>query len=324
MSNFVSILIPCYNAERWISAAIESALAQTYAPIEVLVVDDGSTDGSLEIIKRFGDRIHWETGANHGGNVVRNGLLNLARGEWVQYLDADDYLLPDKLQQQMKYLQADPATDVLYGQVTKEDWTKDGVSLDLQVVPEPHDPWILLARWYLPQTGGPIWRKAALQSIGGWKPDQPCCQEHELYLRLLMSGKRFTYCPHNGAIYRTWSEGTVSHRNKAQTRRERLKILERAETFLRDTHQLSAPRQNAISLARFEMARLAWPEDPGDAKQFVDALLRSDPGFRPRGNQPGGHHPPAFYRLLWRLLGFRVAENAASGVRFFRRRFGAG
>ncbi len=119
MSDLVSILIPCYNAERWIAQSIESALAQTYGSIEVIVVDDGSTDRSLDIIRGFGDRIRWETGPNRGGNWARNRLLDLARGEWVQFLDADDYLLPDKVEPQMHFLQNHPETDILYGMVTK-------------------------------------------------------------------------------------------------------------------------------------------------------------------------------------------------------------
>src|SRR5678815_984429 len=97
----VSILIPCYNAERWIRQCIESALDQTYPNKEVIVVDDGSKDASLEVIKSFGDRIRWETGPNRGGNAARNRLLQLAKGEWLQYLDADDYLLPEKISRQM-------------------------------------------------------------------------------------------------------------------------------------------------------------------------------------------------------------------------------
>ena len=324
MSELVSILIPCYNAERWIAGAIDSALAQTYASIEVIVVDDGSTDGSLAIIKSFGDRVRYESRPNGGGNVARNRLLGMARGEWVQYLDADDYLQPEKILLQMEYLRSFPDTDVLYGLVTKEDWTDRGVSRDLQIIPEPHDPWVLLARWYLPQTGGPLWRKSSLDSIGGWKVEQPCCQEHELYSRLLMAGKTFTYCPHNGAIYRIWSVDTVCHRDKPQTRRQRLTILRRAEGFLRQDKALSPQRLEAISMARFQMARLAWPDDPTEATQIVEELLRADPGFRPLANQPGGHHPPALYRLLWRLLGFRAAERAADGARLLRTKLAAG
>src|SRR5688572_3055345 len=109
MSQMVSILIPCHNAARWISQAIESALAQSWGWKEVVAVDDGSTDHSLEIIKSFGDRIRFETGPNRGGNAARNRLLELASGEWLQYLDADDYLLPDKVERQMEFLAVNPA-----------------------------------------------------------------------------------------------------------------------------------------------------------------------------------------------------------------------
>src|SRR2546421_12547046 len=112
MSEPVSILIPCFNAKRWIGTAIQSALAQTYEPKEIIVVDDGSTDGSLDVIKSFGDSIRWETGPNRGGNVARNRLLALARGSWLQYLDADDYLLPDKIARQISFMQTGPVTDI--------------------------------------------------------------------------------------------------------------------------------------------------------------------------------------------------------------------
>ena len=116
----VSILIPCYNAERWIRQAIESALAQTWREKEVIVVDDGSTDGSLEGIESFGDCIHWETGPNRGGNVARNRLLDLASADWLQYLDADDYLLPDKIAKQMEFIAAHPEKGIVFGPATIE------------------------------------------------------------------------------------------------------------------------------------------------------------------------------------------------------------
>lgn len=314
MNDLVSILIPCYNAQRWIAQAIDSALAQTYTPCEVIVVDDGSTDASLDIIRGFGDRIRWETGPNKGGNAARNRLLELARSDWVQYLDADDYLLRAKIELQMRALQVLPDTDVLYGLVTKESWTECGVSKDLQVIPEPRDPWILLARWYLPQTGGPLWRKSALLEVGGWRLDQPCCQEHELYLRLLKAGKRFAYCPHNGAIYRIWSADTVCHRDVSEVRRQRRAILAAQESHLRAAGELTVARLQAINQARFEMSRLAWREDRSTALAIFQDIADSDQHFVPRGAQLGGHHPPFAYRALFRIFGFSVTESIAESV----------
>ena len=218
MNPLISILVPCFNAERWVAQAIESALAQSWPEKEVIVVDDGSEDGSLDVIRGFGDRIRWETGPNRGGNAGRNRLLELARGEWLQYLDADDYILPDKVARQMGVPALDSKTDVVFGPITLEHWSETGSRCELLPIPEPHDPWVLLARWYLPQTGASLWRKQAILDVGGWKNDQPCCQEHELYLRLLMAGKRFTYCSSNGAVYRRWGEHTVCKRNKAEVR----------------------------------------------------------------------------------------------------------
>src|SRR5580692_7261445 len=110
----VSILIPCFNAEKWVAQAIESALAQTWPKKEVFVVDDGSTDASLEIIRHFDGRVRWETGPNRGGGAARNRLLQLAGGEWLQYLDADDFLLPQKLERQSEFARLHSDCDVIY------------------------------------------------------------------------------------------------------------------------------------------------------------------------------------------------------------------
>src|SRR5713101_8219343 len=302
----VSILIPCFNAERWIAQAIESALAQTWPEKEVIVVDDGSADASLTIIKSFGDRIRWVSGPNRGSNAARNRLLELARGEWLQYLDADDYLLPEKIARQMEFIAANPAADVIFGPATIEHCVEGKTSRELLPIPRPHDLWILLARWYLPQTGAALWRKQAIVDVGGWKPDQPCCQEHELYLRLLIGGKRFAYCEHNGAIYRHWGEDTLWRGNVPEVHRRRLGIEQRAEDFLRKTNQLTAGRQHAINIARFETARSAWQYDPASAKEIMRKVKSMDRDFIPAGPAVSGP-----YRIALKLFGFGAAEVIA-------------
>ena len=99
----VSILIPCHNTEQWVGRAIENApVAQTWPNKEILVVDDGSTDRSLDVIRSFGDHITWcEAGPKQGANAARIGSWRNARGEWLQYLDADDYLLNEKIAGQL-------------------------------------------------------------------------------------------------------------------------------------------------------------------------------------------------------------------------------
>ena len=306
----VSILIPVRNAERWVAQAIESALAQTWPFKEVIVVDDGSTDRSLEIIKGFGSAIHCEAGEHRGGNVARNRLLELSRGEWLQYLDADDYLLPDKVARQMSFIEDHPETDIAYGPVWMEYVDGSDVHRQLLPIPKPHDPWTLLARWYLPQTGAPLWRKQAVLDVGGWKDNQPCCQEHELYLRLLMREKQFSYCDTHGAVYRQWSESTVCKRDKPEVNRRRLEIEAQAEAFLQSRRELTPSRLQAINQTRFEIARTTWHREPALSMEIVKAIHLSQPHFVPAGDAA-----PWKYRVIYRIAGFRAAEGLAQTVR---------
>ena len=308
----VSILIPCYNAQKWIEQAIESSLNQSYSNKEIIVVDDGSTDDSLNIIKSFSDRITLEASPNRGGNATRNRLLELSTGEWLQYLDADDYLLPKKVEKQVKFLENNPDVDLVYSPSIIEHHNREETRQEILSIPQPHDPWVLLARWYLPQTGSPLWRKQAIIDVGGWKINQPCCQEHELYLRLLKAQKRFAYFDDASSVYRQWSESTVCKKNKAETYRRRLKIVDRLEQHLERNQQLTKLRQNAINHARFECARLIWLEDTHWANNIIKKITNKEKLFLPQGN-----YAPASYRLFYKYLGFEIAEKIASFKRYF-------
>ena len=116
----VSILIPCHNAERWIQTAVESALAQTWPDKEVIVWDDGSTDNSGPLLDQFGDRIQLIGGQQVGSNPARNHLLDKAEGEWIQFLDADDYLEPDKVSIQLA--EASSNAEILFSPIIEETW----------------------------------------------------------------------------------------------------------------------------------------------------------------------------------------------------------
>jgi glycosyltransferase involved in cell wall biosynthesis len=308
MNVHISILIPCFNAERWIAQAIESALAQTWPDKEVIVVDDGSTDSSLDIIRRFEGRIQWETGSNRGGGAARDRLLTLARGEWLQYLDADDVLLPEKIAQQVEFLERNSNCDVVCSPIIEE-YIKDGRLVQVERrFPEPLDPWILLASWDLPQTGGPLWRRTALQRVGGWRVGQPCCQEHELYFRLLQGGCRFEFCDSCLAVYRNWNHGRrVTLKFRREVVRQRILIYDRIETCLREKQELTPPRQQAVNDARHALARGAWSYDKAFSLDIMRQIVESDSSYCPSV----GPASPGAYQLIYRLLGFNKAEYIA-------------
>ncbi|MFN8492866.1 MAG: glycosyltransferase family A protein [Caldilineaceae bacterium] len=111
----VSVIIPVYNGERYLSAAIESVLAQNYRPLEIIVVDDGSTDDSAAVAKRFPAHYVWQ--AQSGASAARNHGIALAQGEFLAFLDADDLWVEDKLQCQTQALATDPELAMVFGQV---------------------------------------------------------------------------------------------------------------------------------------------------------------------------------------------------------------
>lgn len=310
----VSILIPCHNAERSVGRAVESALAQSHGDKEVIVIDDGSTDASHRVLSEFGELIRLERQEKSGGGATRNRLLELSSGDWLQYLDSDDYLLPDKIAAQVEFLSARPDVDVVYGPVVLESATGGRRVLEIpEPRDQPRDPWVLLARWLLPQTGSPLWRRAALEAVGGWKDDQPMCQEHELYLRLLVAGRVFAYCDVAGAVYRVQDDGSVSTSDPGETRRHRLAITSDLERFLADRDRLTPERRAAIQQSRFEIARIEWHHDRDRARALVAEAEAGAPGFVPSGDAF-----PAIYRALYRLFGFGCAETVADWRRALR------
>jgi glycosyltransferase involved in cell wall biosynthesis len=115
----VTVVVPAYNAERYLAEAIASVLSQTLLPAEIIVVDDGSVDGTVGVAERFAPRVHCERQRHAGPGAARNRGVQLARGEYLAFLDADDVWPADKLEIQMRTLCAAPAPDAVFGRVTQ-------------------------------------------------------------------------------------------------------------------------------------------------------------------------------------------------------------
>lgn len=206
--DLVSIIIPCYNAEAFIADSIQSALNQTWSDKEVIVIDDGSSDGSLDVIKRFDGRIRWETGPNQGGCLARNRGIELARGEWIQLLDADDRLTPDCVESKLS-ASVGPLERIccevglIQGNAAQElpEWWRQ---------PEWNLEYML--RRGSPQTAAPLHRTEELRLVGGFRPHLPCAQEFDLHVRMAVRlGIRFVSNGRLGVLFRPTS-GSVSRK----------------------------------------------------------------------------------------------------------------
>ena len=312
MPPLVSIIIPCYNAENWVRQSIQSALDQTWSPVEVIVIDDGSTDKSLEVIKSFGSKIIWETGPNRGANHARNRGLELAKGEYFQFLDADDYLLPGKIERQMKVFPASGA-DVIY-----EDWQRmqeqpDGSCVWYSGVSGEH-PDILeafLGIW-VPQVLTVLYARRVFEKNILWDEKLTSAQDWEMHIRLAMAGVTYLYLPGCFTVIRRPLAPTISTRSPRQLEDNIVGILKKAETRLNESGLLNDRYKRAMAGAYLALACGTNQYFDRDRPRFEE-LVQHAQRLSPSCVYP---YSP-FYTLMGKIFGVRNAER----MRSFKRRW---
>jgi hypothetical protein len=302
----VTIGIPVFNCETWVATAIQSALEQTWPDKEIVVVDDGSTDRSADICKSFGSRILFVQQPNQGGNAARNQICRLASGEWIQFLDADDYLKPDKIRSHLDSCPGPVDADILCSATIFEDWRSGKLaSQKVDVLKEGCD-WVAL--WLttsVPLTGGCLWRRQALEKIGGWNEQIRCNQEYELYFRALQKSLRFQVVGAPLSVHRIWSEKTVSRRDKKGLVLGKTELIQCFLQWLKSEGRWTPEYQRLAGRSCFEMARTLANEDLTLATCYYRERRRE--GLM----QPEGPQAPWKYRLALRCLGFKPAERLA-------------
>jgi glycosyltransferase involved in cell wall biosynthesis len=226
----VSIIIPCFNAKRDVGAAVRSALNQTYPHREVIVVDDGSTDGSALLLKEFGDAIRFQSVPNRGGSAARNLGIKMARGKLIQFLDADDILYPEKLSRQVPLAVAEPSR---VNFCDCDDLDEDG-----NLLPTPFrgnrdcqnvDPFVFVTFQCGLLTSSPLHWKENLEKIGGFREDLPCAQERDLHIRLACLGLEFDRLP----------EALWAKRNgRASVSSNLIRVLDQHSSIVRNARKL--------------------------------------------------------------------------------------
>ena len=158
----VSVIIPVYNAEKYISEAIESVLNQSYEDFEVIVIDDGSKDNTLSIIKKYNRKIRWKSQENKGQASAINEGIKMAKGEYVAYLDADDVCMPDRLEIQVKYLDARRNVGLVYSSFYQ---INSSGEIQRFIRAHPYDDFVLLQEDYIARSTV-MHRKKCLDEVG--------------------------------------------------------------------------------------------------------------------------------------------------------------
>ncbi len=303
----VSIIVPCYNSAPWLAATLESALAQDWPRLEIIVVDDGSRDDGLTIARRFEGRgVRVVTQTNRGAAAARNEGLRHATGEYIQFLDADDLLAPDKISRQMAVIATKPR-----GTVASAAWARfhgDPVSGTFSAepawrdFPDPVDFFILHYNegWMMPPISWLIPR-AVCDRAGPWDERLSLNDDGEYFCRALLASAGIAFCSDARCYYRSGLPASLSRRTDPKALRSlELSIELNSATLLRQ-----APRpavRAALANAWQKLAYDLYPDLP--AASAAAGRRARELGGATRPWEAGGR-----LKLLARVLGWRGAKR---------------
>lgn len=269
----VSVLIPAFNRVRLIDETVDSVLKQTYSPVELIVVDDGSTDGTYEKLLEYASRgiltlrTHGRR-ENKGQSAALNVALSYAKGDYVAILDSDDLFLPHKLEKQVAFLEARHEVGLVYGMGEAIDeegnWLYDILSPSHQ---EPNDPNAVLLNCYflLPQNA--LVRSSVFKEAGLFEESFRAAQDHDMLIRIAEI-TRFAFIPEKVFQYRRHGD-SISNRSAERRWKTGFEILRRAGA--RYPYRRSTLRKRAAVL-NFRLAQTYWRE--GQLLRAIPYILR--------------------------------------------------
>lgn len=205
----VSVVIPTYNNAHYIRQAVDSALSQTYSSYEVIVIDDGSTDETCSVLRPYNGRIQYICQDNQGVSSARNHGIRIARGEFISFLDSDDYFLPNKLAEQISAFEIMPSLGILHSgwRMVNEEGQKVK-----DVEPWSYAPQLDLERWLLWKPvllGAMMFRKEYLEKAGGFDTSLRQAEDVDLTLRLALMGCKAVWLRKPTVCYRLHGGNTI-------------------------------------------------------------------------------------------------------------------
>ena len=264
------------------------------------MVDDGSTDASAEIASSFSDKVKLHTGPNQGACAARNTGVELATGEFIQFLDSDDLLHPSKVERCLERLSLHDENSLVY--TMHEVVSLDGFpAQQWNRRDSPEDAIRFMLRGDLP-TPSPLHRKANINAIGGFRSDLPCAQDRDFHIRMALHGVHFIAHPEVLHTIRRRSN-SIGTSNESRLFRWRGRIAMETHRRLLELNASDAVMEECAGML-MKAARGLVLSHPGEAREFEDMAFR----IHPTG---GGHL--AYSRkslVLRRVLGTYLFERA--------------
>lgn len=309
MKPLVSILIPAYNAEGWLAATIRSAIAQTWEPKEIIVVDDGSTDGTLAVARMFESQgVRVCSQPNRGASAARNKAFSLSHGGYIQWLDADDLLAPDKIAKQLASVSDSTSPKVLISgewgsfmyRPSHAKFIPSGLWQDLQKT-----EWLLRKMEHNVYMQTAVWlvSRELAEAAGPWNTEMICDDDGEYFCRVLLASERIQFVPGSKVYYRKLGPNSLSYIGNSNRKRDAQWLSMQLHIgYLRSLDDGKRARAACVNflqnwMVHFYPERLDLFEKARELARSLDGDLKA---------------PTLSWKYVWikNLLGWRLARRA--------------
>jgi glycosyltransferase involved in cell wall biosynthesis len=318
MKQLISILIPAFNSGKWIRDCVESALAQTWPWKEIIIVDDGSQDATLEIARSYcSPSVQVETQNNRGASAARNRALSLAQGDYIQWLDADDLLAPDKIAKQLEGAEPGHSSRVLlsgaWGQFyhcpERSRFIPTSLWEDLQPAEwlfrkVDQNLWMAIESWLV--------SRGLTEMAGPWNETLYRDNDGEYFCRVLSCSRRTRFIPEARCFCRMGTFSSISHGLSLTDRKLNSESISILSYIQRLRTMEDSPRTRAACLKLLQRwAIYFYPERP-------DLLGQLEYMATDLGGRLGPPTMRAKYRWLQKTLGWRIAKKAQHALPVLR------
>jgi len=304
----VSILIPAFNAERWIAATLASALEQTWPNKEIIVVDDGSTDKTAVIARQFTTpAVRIVANPNRGAAAARNAAFSLSRGAYIQWLDADDLLSPNKIELQMKLLLRLSSRRVLASCAFGKFMYRRN-----HAIFKPSSLWSDLTpnEWLIRKMGQNLFMQTATwlvsreltEAAGPWNTEMVSDDDGEYFCRVLLNAKEIRFVPEATVYYRALGGDSLGYVDRSARKIDALwKSMKLHIKYLRSLE--NSPRSRAASVAYLQGRTIYFYPDRADIFKEAQEMAEAMGGYLVVPNLSWK------YSWIKRLFGWRMAQR---------------
>ncbi|NNK81182.1 MAG: glycosyltransferase family 2 protein [Flavobacteriales bacterium] len=303
----VSIVIPCYNSADFIDRSLQSAFEQTYEDIEVICINDGSEDSTLEKLEQWRLKMPELTiidQGNRGATAARNAGTKSASGHYIQYLDSDDSIGEEKIRTQVEKAIRSGEPDLVIGAYRSIREKK----IEIRSQGKPSDSvWLKLMNADLGITSSNLFKRSTVLKAGSWDESLKSSQEYDLMFRILKLNESYIFSPEVDTNIYPRGSGSITSSNQGENwiRYTDLRISIR-DHILENDIQVDKEQMNQILFDTFRMLYSYYPQK---AMRCVEEYLPQE--FKPSRSQVTG----ASYISLYKILGFNKTEKIKSLLR---------